>query len=287
MKKLYVSLISVFAIALGNAQVIYTDVAPDVTYTITDSVEIDINNNGSVDVKIFAKNLSYTSALGYSISTNSIYATNGWTRTAFLSTRDSAYSFGPFEWNNNPYYYPKAEALNYGDTMCGEPRWFLLAVLAENGIINGSNGHRYGNFLGQTHKYLCGWTIDSTNSSYNYWIGLGTASDASSFTLRDYGFEASGACLLAGEGSPTTGVKTNIMEAAQMSYFENELTLSISNETYANGTLSIYDLNGKLISSEQVNQMTMKTTTGNLTPGMYIASYTTSTAGKSLKFVVK
>ncbi len=287
MKKLYYSLLITLLVGALNAQVLYTDVAPDLTYTITDSTEIDINNNGSIDVRIYAKNLSYTSVLGYSILTNSIYATNGWTRTSFLSERDSSLSFGPYEWSSNPYYYPKATALNYGDTICGKPSWFLLAILAESGTINGSTPHNYGEFLGVSHKYLCGWTIDSTNSSYYYWIGLGVGTKANTFTLKDYGFEASGACLLAGEGSPTTSIKTNVMESVELNYNNEFIKLTINHDDYSNGSLSIYDLNGKVISNVNIINKITNLNTSNFTPGVYIASYKTATAGKSIKFLIQ
>lgn len=286
MKKIFTLLLSTAILTFTNAQVVYYDTIPDVQKNITDSIELNLDMSGTWDVKIYVEAQSYTSSKGYSITTNSVWI-DSYSRGLFVAQVDTNYAWAGSHWSGYSGTYQRVTALNQGDSICGQNFEWWWGILAENGIITstqGQQGHRYGEFLGQNDKFIA---TKLPNNIYS-WIRLDVASDASNFTVKDFAYEASGGCLTAGEGTPTTTIKerSDVFDKVTINNGLDFINVLISDDKYLNSTLYIYTSNGKEVKSQNITSLNTRVDLSNLSNGSYIATLRYADGGYS-KIIIK
>lgn len=204
------------------AQIIYTNI-PDATPNAT--FPLDLNNDGSIDFMLY---------FGGSGSGIGAYC---------APQNNNAYS----GYTVNGDYFPWA--LSAGTPICDTlTTWYDANFPGTMGL-----GTSIGNWPGQTDKYLALKLVVGTNTYYG-WVRLDVYATSSSFTVKDYAYEStSNACIVTGE--IPLGIAVNATEnflSIAPNPFHDVTTIQTSGD-FSSGTLSIYDVFGKMIYNQIVN----------------------------------
>lgn len=183
----------------AQAQIVYTDIN-DTTIMQTDSLMLDLNNDGIADFKIKAEKYSYSSSGSYygytyivKLKADFVFVEGTDTINEVLNSYvASSYSSGT--------YYPKA--LNLMDSIKNKPtNNSELWVEDTYGILNGkgyyymkfgsntsSNNIDFGQFDGVMDKYLA-FRFGIKGKMHLGWVRLDVAADGKSFTVKSYAYE--------------------------------------------------------------------------------------------------
>ncbi len=190
----------------ADAQIIYTDVNPDSTTTLGGSYyNLDLDNGGVFD---FAFNLN--------IGTSSSYTSNQVAVTPAGSNGVAGDTIGA-------YVYPFA--FNSGDTIKSTLQ-FNFGSSQSMASYFGS-GSSYGNFLGQTDKYI-GLQFYIGSQLHYGWARFDIDATASLFTIKDYAYNSvPNAYILAGE--MPVGISENaLMNNASIYSSDNNIVIQFT-----------------------------------------------------------
>ncbi len=156
-----------------QSQVVYTDIVPDVTInTNGGQYMLDLNNDGTVDFKLKLNIIASSSSV--------VRQVNATIMGANAAIGGSLYG-GVY-----PLPYALAQNFNIGNTVTWNtqpnPADHYMAIVASSSGV--------GNWIGQTDKYLP-LRIQIAGQNHYGWARLTVAANASSFTIKDYAYEAS------------------------------------------------------------------------------------------------
>ena len=162
----------------ADAQIIYTDINPDSTTNIGGNFyNLDLDNGGIFD---FSFNLNFGSATSYPAQQVAV---------------TPAGSNGVPGDTVGAYVYPFA--FNSGDTIKSTLQFNFGASQSMASYFG--SGYSYGNFLGQTDKFIGLQFYIGTNLHYG-WARFDVDATASQFTIKDYAYNSvPNAYILAGE----------------------------------------------------------------------------------------
>ncbi len=270
MKNILFLLIFGFISSQVSSQVIYTDISPDTVIYIGDTLDLDINGDSAIDFSIWG--VAVNDSLGGQALVSNKFSIGylGSNRGEIAAQTDS-------------YGSKVADGLVNGDTI---PQPSMLigwpeVILGELGTL-GSSPFQRGNFINVSGNTYIGALRYFT---LYCWIRVCINPTCTSLTLKDWGYESSYPDgLLAGEGMPTVGINGEVFNS-NLVYADE--TISFSSDKLILGTLNIYDLNGKVVMSVNVNSQQESIQTDNFKSGVYVASFANDKGSKSLKFVVK
>ncbi len=241
MKKQLQKKISIFIItvmlfsASANAQIVYTDVNPDVTYNTNGGVyALDLNNDGITDF-----NITFT--------TSTINAgTNRYIRITPLGANKVG--------NDLSYPYPSALSLNTlidssSFTWLGTANQHLISRIRFQPPQGGAPVWQFrGNWNGASNKYIP-LQLDLSSQKYYGWARLDAAANAISFTVKDYAYNTvPNQSILAGQ-TTTTGINENSFASA-INIFPNPATDKLTINLGGNNEkieVTIADITGKII----------------------------------------
>ena len=231
----------------AQAQIIYTDVIPDATYTgSNDTCSFDLNNDGNIDFLIVQSTINAPCPNGPGLSCE---ATNtrprSWVKitpqgtnavvnaASFASQLPAWQTIAPaLSWNN-----AGAQVLmTQGSPTCvfspfgGLGQWFCNLGSFTGTWLDGASV--------DSLKFL-GLRFESAGSTYYGWARLSIPSNGTSFTLKDYAYNSvPGEGILAGDmGSITTGIMSTALRGMQPSPNPFTSVLSISLPTETTGTV--------------------------------------------------
>ena len=172
----------------ADAQIIYTDINPDSTTNIGGNFyNLDLDNGGVFD---------YTITLN--IGTASTYTSQ---QVAISPTGSNGIAGDTV----GAYVYPFA--FNSGDTIKSTLQFNFTASQSMASYFG--SGYSYGNFLGQTDKFIGLQFNIGTNLHYG-WARFDVDSTASLFTIKDYAYNSvPDAYILAGE--MPVGITENVL----------------------------------------------------------------------------
>jgi hypothetical protein len=185
MKKIYTCIFITSLLALhSRANIIYTDVSPDVVNTGNTTLDIDVNNDGTMDFEI-------TGAAAQTASFDIVQAGQVGTNNFVLSDGTGGAS---------------ALALN---TVIGSASTTWYQMNANNLImISVFNNQATGNWVNATDKYL-GLQFIVNSFTYYGWARFTIGSADNTYTFKDYAYEdAAGQSILAGQ--TITGVSPEL-----------------------------------------------------------------------------
>ena len=208
----------------ADAGVVYTDIDPDAfAITLTDTIDIDMNNDGIVDFQFRGLGTSFSSTGAYPFAFRSnlaqMYGVNG---GAYGFAATSIYGSAGFA----------AEALNSGDNI-GSAAVFNTNTWATVGRLLSSSFSGYGfssvvgPLTGAGEKFI-GVSFDIGGNLHYGWIRIDLAADAGSYTIFDYAYEdqpnvainagdgASAACSSA--NAPTNPTHVDGVSSATLSW---------------------------------------------------------------------
>ena len=220
-----------------NAQIIYTDIIPDATPSVT--YPLDLNNDSIDD---FVIQMGPTDKVVCFPQNNNAYAGE------FINGTYLPYAKLPF------------------DSIC--PTLATWYGANNPGFL--ALGNTLGNWVGQTNKYLALKLMVGSNTYYG-WARLDILANSSSFTIKDYAYESTpNACIQSGQ--MVLGMNENTSNHFFTSFpnpFINSTTIQTSGNLN-NATLTICNSFGQTV--KQVNNMEGQTVTlfrDNLPSGLY------------------
>ncbi len=233
----------------ADAQIIYTDINPDTTFSQNNSLySLDLNNDGQPDFKIgMIKYAGFISAVaGEGPAGNSMmgYGSTFGSSTIYLT-----------------------KALLNGDTINANEQWApcnassFSATSASSfsaSMVLAADVQVYstviGNWLGVQDKFL-GLKFKIDTSTYYGWARLDVDTVNWAFTVKDYAYNAEADSeILAGQMFPAsaTEIKTADIDLYKIKTVNNSLYLSLNSNEFIGSKLSIYNISGAEIRTEEL-----------------------------------
>jgi hypothetical protein len=258
----------------ANAQVVYTNVDPDVSVDAAPGVPageaLDLNNDANPDFALFSGDTIATTGSRVRYTVVAPYGTAA-SSNAIAGETPSAYDY--------------ALALNSGDMINATLNWIAATnTMAYN--VDSSNPYNE-NWNGVTDKYLGLKFVVAGNTHYG-WARLDVDAIGDVWTLKDYAYQSTpDSTILAGEG----GSVNNIGEAAmeQLVHFVNQPNNTVKlmvNEALTEGVISLVSMNGQTISTGKVNGTEYVVDLNGLTAGIYVINAQFAEGSMTKKVIV-
>jgi hypothetical protein len=275
--------------SVAGAQIVYTDVSPDVTINSTNShYDVDMNNNSTPDFRLLHVPISSvvnTTMYGIPITVNvngDAIAVGAGTNAlvGFTSTI-----------NSSTVYVPAALALNtpinataswQTNTASYGTQTLAVKVDVTVSAVGYSGTETGGDWLGETNKYLGVKFSIGANTHYG-WIRLDVALDATSAVIKDFAYDATpDAPILAGDM-----ITTSIPELGEILFWkqQNNISLNFGDIEFQNAEISIYNALGQVVKSENTSEKSTNISTDDLNSGLYIVSVVIGNEKTSFKFI--
>ena len=273
----------------AHAQIIYTDVVPDATYSgTTDTCSLDLDNDGNIDFLIVRGALQVLCPNTCNASGTStrprrwIRITPQGTNTvansgSFAAQLPQGQPIGPgLIWNNASDQDLVMQSTPGCRPILGSPGSFICV----SGTLY--TGSWSGSASVDSSKFL-GLRFDSAGTTYYGWARLSIpwgnpATYGESFTLKDYAYNSvPGEGILAGDmGSITTGITSSALRGMQLAPNPFSSTLSVSLPTGTTGSVScrVLSLTGQALLTRTVvltsGPSSITLDLGSLAPGTYL-----------------
>ncbi len=241
-----------------NAQIIYTDVSPDVTVnTSLTGVNIDLDNGGVVDFIVgLQSGVSATSSYPY----NTIWSLpQGGVNAIAQNGVNGAY--------------PLNAALNLADPIDASLVWAVDANQIAALVWPTYPASDAGNWMGATDKYF-GFQFDLAGTTHYGWARFDVAADASSFTIKDYAYDATANTMIPAGGMPVPLNINDLLAHNTMIYgFEKTINVKLSNTTI-DGLVTVTDILGQELAKVNVTNEITTIALTDAKPGVYFATIT-------------
>jgi len=241
-----------------NAEVVYTDIT-DVTIGLGEAFEMDIDGDGTMD---------------FIIAASSLTGSNGtW---SFASAFGSVGSLGIGGPSNQAIgtvgpYYPYGSALDAGDEI-GPDGSFLSYPSLGNVAVVASNfyGVTYGNFPGEGEKFL-GVKFAIGSDIHYGWARLESDIDEVFVTIMDFAYENSADVAI--EAGATVGSAVAELPAGSVNIYSFGSSVNvINNVNLVDATVRIFDLTGKLITSQTLTNGSTQIDLSAFASGNYVVT---------------
>ena len=275
-----------FSIVTTNAQIVYTDVIPDKTVDTNEGVyHLDLNSDGindfniTYDTTFISKTCGGTPRTGTNIyiritplDSNEVGNDNLYPVALLLNSQIDS---GSCKWKNNV-----NQILEKREWYCGASRRGYFW-----------SGRYYGNWYGAVNKFIP-LRLDVSAQKYYGWVRLNIASEALSFTVKDYAYNSiPNQTILAGD---TTTAPTGIIEksyASSINLFPNPsnnyLTIAfVSNNKKVDVTIT--DITGKVIyNTIATDTQKIEVNTKDFAEGIYSVKVNSADFIETKKLVVE
>ncbi len=238
----------------GNAQVVYTDIEPDVElHENYNAAFIDMDDNGSMDFVLLKTSGSYSHWDGSEYDLR--FAHKFWAGP-YISQNEIAGSSVTHGEGYFPTYKPYA--LSFG-SMIDENLSFQYAPsqIMAYGFYTGSTWIGYfGAWAPDVNdKYIGVRFIDETSCLHYGWIRCSTTDTLKTLIIKDFAYEEKcEAGIVAGDTiGDTTSIAIYEINSLQADVYSFNKSIFINLNEFVNEIeIHIYDLNGKMIYSDQV-----------------------------------
>ena len=260
-----------------DAEVIYTDVVPDVVIDVPGTgVEIDLDGNGTNDF-----NFLFT-------STNFFASTywggfNFYVINAILATPENDHAIAAFSTGGGAYVYPYVidSGIDIGPSaglfLQNDYQTLLYQFYA---IISSAFYYpiiQAGEWLfGQTDKFV-GLQLAEGDSTYYGWVRLTVDPSNRAFTIKDLAFESVAETPIE-TFFPTKLISNSVLQPELQVYYSNETVfVKLESSTPMNGNIELVSLNGALIDNKILNGNATQLECSHIESGVYlIVCYTES-----------
>ena len=282
LKKGYTFIVTAMMFAVSaHAQIVYTDVDPDLTITQSDTGSVvqgvDINNDGIIDI-----NMTAAWAEGYSPQ-------EGYYTIKRVDVGCSAGSQLLMYYFFNVLELAKPVSITAIIDSASQT-WSDIpfgATLVVNAI--GGNNDPFGDWSDTTDRYL-GIRMPEGGDWVYGWVRVSVAQDSISFTIRDYAYNSiPDQPILSGQ-TTTTGIIEHSLDSS-INLFPNpardKLTIALPN-TNEKVEVTITDISGKIIYYSRVTQtQKVEVNTQDFAAGVYVVQIQSSDLIGTRKFVIE
>lgn len=243
-----------------NAQIVYTDVNPDVTYNNNGGVyALDLNNDGIIDFDITFYEVQIPNAINKFIRINPLGSNavgndlNSYPSALSLNTLIDSSSF---QWLGSANQHLISRLLFIPPPTPPQPAFWILK----------------GNWNGASNKYIP-LQLDLSSQKIYGWLRLDAATDAASFTVKDYAYNSiPKQSILAGE-IITNGIIENPLASSINIYpnpASNHLTITLCSKN-KNVEVTITDIFSKIIySTTSTETEKIEVNTNEFATGIYV-----------------
>lgn len=251
-----------------DAQVVYTDLSPDVTLQAvsagtTDEYALDFNADSAPDVMLrqgyntftvyggvdqwYAGVLPYVTSARIQGVTNTTIITGA---TLYL-----------------------ADALSNGN-MIGASQTFFASAFGTMAAYTSFPAYSFiasrGNWLGVTDRYI-GVEFRIGGNAHYGWIRCDVAADATTITIKDFAYEsATGTAIAAGDMGGTS-VEENDFDV-EITNYNNNLMITATDVNITGGKINITNLAGQTVVSHDINSNQETINLEGMTSGIYMVT---------------
>ncbi len=239
---------------VANAQIIYTDIDPDVNIS-NSSYLLDLNNDGTEDFRITQNGSS-----SYSMDGVAVYAYQSNANKLLIDK----IQFGYYSYSVNA-----ALALNQGDTIDNnQPMWGAFGGLNAHGIYN-SAPLDIGHWKSLSDKYI-GFKFVIDSDLHYGWARLNVTPDATSATIKDYAYNSiPDEMIMAGQTGSAGINKYSAGNEFNVYSFNKKLVIDCGNSDIKNTVVSIFNTTGQQIKQMQINSMRTEVDMSDIPSGIY------------------
>jgi hypothetical protein len=259
---------------LANAQVIYTDIDPDVTLlgSAQDQYAIDLNNDGQTDFKFIAASGTASGGTTYKLAGVVMQPYTTGNLNGFIGKVASLA-------NSNFIGYPYA--LEFNDNIDGNEQFFKIGDIANpnNGsffipaMFSVISGTPYGYWGGATDRYV-GFQFSPDGAEIHYgWVRCDVAADGTSMTLKDYAYNSTpDEGMFAGQGSPLGVAAVNNSDEFGVFGFEGVANVTIKDGKYDNASITVINAMGQKVIEQKATDKVTRIDLNQFGKGLYVVS---------------
>lgn len=261
-----------------NAQVVYTDINPDVEVNDDNNaggfslIGLDIDNNSAFDFIIAARDTTIASqgfTLRYSLAVpyNSSNAVAG-------------YASGSFFY---------ASALNNAANIDASLNWgsgsSFAATMGWSTYVTGSGTYQYGAWNGVADKYLALRFTDGANTYYG-WARFTYPDQGDHFIVKDYAYNSTADGAIAAGDMGAVGLDGATLD--QLVHFINKTdnTVLVKVNGLNGGTVNVVSANGQSVQSGEILNNEYVVDMNNLATGIYMINVTVEGVSLTKKMIV-
>ena len=277
--KKYTALASGITVIAGaaNAQVLHTDLNPDVILTGQGAFYLmDLNADGTDDFTFVTADTTVTgttSGLSYTLDVKAgvVYpgSGNSWMANSSDTTVanvPNGSSIGPSDFN--------------GLGTSGSYLGMMLDISIP--MISYSLTYPGGNFLGSDG--FVGLKFDISGSTHYGWARVEMSSTGNTLTIKEYAYESTaGTGILAGANGVGINEVSSLIEIRNVN---NEI-LILTTETLNNAEATITSISGKQISKQSINNQVEKINLNEVSSGIYFVNVRTDAGITTKKVYVR
>ena len=271
----------------AHAQIIYTDVIPDASYSGTnDTCSLDLDNDGNIDFLIVQRTVDVPCPGGGGgapacAATNTV--PRSWVSITPMGT--NAVARTGFSASQLPQWDAIDPALTWSNTMRAlitpnPPQCVSNGVFGYSCYAGGYDGTWFYNDS-FSNPYFLGLRFDSAGTTFHGWarlsIPIGGSITATSFTLKDYAYNSvPGAGILAGDDGSMSGITSTALRGMQVSPnpFSSALSISLPTGTTGAVTYRVLSVQGQAVITRTVaatsGPSTITLDLASLAPGSYL-----------------
>jgi hypothetical protein len=271
----------------ANAQVVYTDIIPDSTISLPDTVYLlDLNNDATTDFWVGMNErvgTYYGGLVNYDID-------------AFgLVTLSSNSAIGTSATPPQPLNYAKAFVMN---DVIDDAGPFFQGSTNNNPLLGAAYGQitgiisssvMLGGFRGENNRFY-GLKLLSGGNTYYGWVRVNCNDSANTFTIKDYAYESTpDQQILAGDtGNGFVGDADldGAISGVDMMLANKELTINVRNPKATEGQLIVTNTAGQIVTNESLKKGTNRFNLDGLATGMYIIAARFNEGGVTNKFFI-
>ena len=259
---------AVIAGSAADAQIVYSDVNPDVVVDTTSGIyDLDFNNDAIPDASFSvvhaSGSLTYSGIpITYDVSYALAYpGAGGGLQMSLVPGSSSSMTSAIAPLNNG-------DAINPGAMFTSSGGYLGAEGLA---IISGFGSYpiQAGEFLGVSDKFLGVKFVAGANTHYG-WVRLDVAGDASTITIKDYAFNAfPDGEILAGQMVGLENIAVD--EKVTVKTTLNEALINVTPDLIG-GTVNMYNMSGQLVASTSIQDVDTKLSFEGIETGIYTVS---------------
>ncbi len=266
---------AIAATGAANAQIIYTDVAPDVTVNTSGmGIQIDLDNGGVVDFTLgFASGVTTSSYAYNQVITN--VPQNG---INAISQNGSVGAAPAYPLN-------AAHAIN--DVIGTTLTWATDTAQFAARVYPASTSYNFGNWVGATDKYFGFRFLLGTNTHYG-WARVDVGGSAELFTLKDYAYESTpNLPILAGAMPVATSISEHGL-TGNVKIFSTEKNIVVNmNNAEATGIITVSNVLGQVISTSSISDQSTVINLESAITGIYFVTVSQSKEKFTQKVIIK